>query len=96
MALCRKGEEARAVCSRSVRDRSLERFQRGGVRAPCLARNVPRVRRGDFFPFRNESRRAPVAFGAESVTRRRRGIFFPFRKEYESLRRAAIGPVNLW
>ena len=57
-----------------------------------LARNVTRVLRGDFFPSRNDTRLAPVDFGALNFTRIRRGIFFPSRKVTVCRRFAAMVP----
>ena len=66
------------------------RDQRPRARAPSLAMKVTRVRRGDFFPSRNETRLAPADFGALNLTRTRRGSFLPSKKETVSLRFASI------
>ena len=59
-------------------------------RPPFLALKVTRVRRGDFFPSRNETRLAPADLGALNFTRTRRGSFLHSRTETVSLRFASI------
>jgi len=51
---------------------------------------VTRVLRGDFFPSKNETRLAPLEFGAVNFTRIRRGISFPSKNETFSLRCAGM------
>lgn len=66
-------------------------LQREVELAPRFAMNVTRVRRGDAFPSRNETRFFPSEFGALNLTRVRRGIFFPSRNDIFSLLLVCMG-----
>jgi hypothetical protein len=62
--------------------------------APFFAKKVTRVRLGDILPSKNETRLAPIDFGAVNFTRVRRGIFFPSRKVTVVLRFAAMVAIR--